>query len=237
MPTTLVVGFRLGNEESGRQLTVLLTEAGVLHRSHGAYGQRPRLDPPRPPLRYLHPASPWLQGEHLLTAPISALREQYAVTTKRGYKEVLIPPACVRLAVAEHPLPPREQPHGARRHPELTEAFIDEAPRTPSQLDVAVDEFRTELGLPVRLRNVEWRARQGPVPPRIEAMLRTLAHGAPITSPDRQTVGWRVIPERVTLRVGRAAESLDRRAVVELQAALTAWLRLTQPPAPKPPAP
>ncbi|WP_407842146.1 hypothetical protein ACE1OC_43125 (plasmid) [Streptomyces sp. DSM 116496] len=75
-----------------------------------------------------------------------------------------------------------------------------------------------------------WRPRQTPVPPRIEAMLRTLAHGSEITSPDRLGAGWSVTPQAVTLRAGRTAQPLDRQAVLELQAALTAWLRLTQPP-------
>lgn len=226
----IAVGFRLGRAVTGRQLTVLLTESGVLHRSHGVYGQPPRLDPPQLPLRHLHPGLSWMKGEHILTGPISALRDHHDAATKRGYTEVLIAPACVRLDVKEHPLPPKENPRGARRHPELTDAFIGTAPHTAQPLDVAVDEFRTALGLPVRQRNVTWRPRQAPVPPRIEAMLRTLAHGAAITSPERLPVGWSVTPRSVTLRVGRTAEPLDRPAVLELQAALTAYLRLTQPP-------
>ncbi|MFJ5637627.1 hypothetical protein ACIQF5_33980 [Streptomyces goshikiensis] len=235
MPTT-VVGFRLGHAVTSRQVTVLVTETGVLHRSHGAYGQPPRLDPPRLPPRYLHPDLPWMKGEHILTGPITALRDHHAKATKKGYAQVLTAPACVRLNLEEHPLPPKENPHGARPHPELTEAFIetapDTAPDTAQPLHVAVDEFRAALGLPVRQRNLTWRARQAPVPPQTAAMLRTLAHGSAITSPERLAVGWSVTPQSVTLRIGRTAEPLDRSAVLELQAALTAWLRLTQPPTP-----
>ncbi|MFE4258120.1 hypothetical protein [Streptomyces sp. NPDC056883] len=228
MPTT-VVGFRLGKAATGRQVTVLVTESGVLHRSHGVYGQPPKLDTPKLPFRYLRPDLPWMQGEHVLTGPISALRGHHATAMKNGYDEVLVPPACVRLDVEEHPLPPRENPR-APVHPELTEAFLGAAPHTVQPLDRAVDAFRTALGLPVRLRNVTWRPRQTPVPPRIEAMLRTLAHGTEIASPDRLGVGWSVTPQTVTLRAGRTAQPLDRQDVLELQAALTAWLRLTQPP-------
>lgn len=233
MPTT-VVGFRLGNAVTSRQVTVLVTETGVLHRAHGGYGQPPKLDPPKLPLRYLHPDLAWMKGEHMLTGPISALRDHHATATKKGYTQVLIAPACVRLDLEEHPPPPKENPHDARPHPELTEAFIrtapDTAPDTAQPLAAAVDEFRAALGLPVRQKHLTWRARQAPVPPRIEAMLRTLTHGSTIASPERLTVGWSVTPQAVTLRIGRTAEPLDRPAVLELQAALTAWLRLTQPP-------
>ncbi|MFE4258199.1 hypothetical protein [Streptomyces sp. NPDC056883] len=227
----IVVGFRLGRAATGRQVTVLLTESGVLHRSHGVYGQPPKLDPPKLPLRYLHPDLSWMKGEHILTGPISSLRDLHVAATKRGYTEVLIAPACVRLDVEEHPLPPRGNPRAARPHPQLTEAFIGTAPDTDQPLDTAVDEFRTTLGLPVRQRNITWQPRQAPVPPRVAAMMRTLAHGEAIASPGRLPVGWSVTSESVTLRVDRTAEPLDRPAVLELQAALTAWLRLTQPPA------
>ncbi|MCX4775578.1 hypothetical protein [Streptomyces sp. NBC_01264] len=226
----IAVGFRLGRAVTGRQVTVLLTESGVLHRSHGLYGQPSKLDLPKLPLRHLHPDLSWRKGEHILTGPISSLRDHHVTATERGYTEVLIAPACVRLDVEEQPLPLKENPRAARRHPELTDAFIGTAPHTEQSLDAAVDDFRTALGLPVRPRNVTWRPRRSPVPPRIEAMLRTLAHGTAITSPERLAVGWSVTPRAVTLRVGRTAEALDRPAVLELQAALTAWLRLTQPP-------
>ncbi len=36
---TLVVGFRLGNDTSSRQVTVLVTQVGVLRRAHGLYGK------------------------------------------------------------------------------------------------------------------------------------------------------------------------------------------------------
>lgn len=230
----IVLGFRLGRAVAGRQTTVLITQSGVLHRSHGVYGQPPKLDPPKMPLRYLHPDLPWMKGEHILTGPIRALRDHHANAMEKGYTQVLIAPACVRLDVEEYPMPPAERPRDARPHLELTEAFVGTAPGTAPgtawPLDTAVDEFRTALGLPVRQRNVTWRPRPTPVPPRIAAMLHTLAHGAPITSPERLPVGWTVTPQSVTLRVGRTAEPLDRQTAIELQAALTAWLRHTQPP-------
>ncbi len=39
--TTLVVGFRLGNDTTSRQVTALVTESGVLHRAQGLYGKLP----------------------------------------------------------------------------------------------------------------------------------------------------------------------------------------------------
>ncbi|MFE4634859.1 hypothetical protein ACFRJ1_15990 [Streptomyces sp. NPDC056773] len=227
--STTVVGFRLGKAATSRQVTVLVTQSGVLHRSHGVYGQPPKLEKPKLPLRYLRPDLPWMQGEHVLTGPISALRGHHATALKNGYGEVLVPPACVLLDVEERPLPPRNNPR-VLVHPELTEAFLGSAPHTAQPLDSAVDAFRAALGLPVRQRGVTWRPRQTAVPPRIEAMLRTLAHGTEIASPDRLGVGWSVTPEAVTLFAGRTVQALDRQAVLELQGALTAWLRLTQPP-------
>ncbi|MCJ0875451.1 hypothetical protein [Streptomyces sp. AP-93] len=90
---------------------------------------------------------------------------------------MLISPACVHLDVEEHPLPPKGNLRSARPHPKLTEAFIGTAPGTEQPVDTAVDEFRAALGLPVRQRNITWQPRQAPVPPRVEAMMRTLAHG------------------------------------------------------------
>ncbi|MFJ7265540.1 hypothetical protein ACIQV3_02530 [Streptomyces sp. NPDC099050] len=226
----IAVGFRLGRAVTGRQVTVLLTESGVLHRSHGAYGQPPELEPPKLPLRRPRSGQSWRDGEHILAGPISALREHHGTATDRGYTEVLIAPACVRIDVEEHPPPPTGIPRG-RPHPELTHAFVGTAPGTPRTLDAAVDEFRTALGLPIRQGTATRQPRRAPVPLRTDAMLRTLAHGTAITSPERLPVGWSVTPQGVTLRAGRTAESLDRPAVLELQAALTAWLRLTQPPA------
>ncbi|MGT2532413.1 hypothetical protein ACU4GG_39120 [Streptomyces nojiriensis] len=234
MPT-VVVGFRLGHTVTSRQVTVLVTESGVLHRSHGSYGQPPTLEPPKAPLRSADPDLPWMKGEHILTRPISRLRELHATAKEKGYTQVLIAPACVRLDVEEHPLPPARNPRSARPHPELTAAFIGTAPGTVQPLDAAVDEFRTALGLPVRQHDVTRRPRQAHIPPRTEALLRTLARGAPIASPKHPAVGWTVTPRSVTLRVGRTAEALDRSAVLELQAALTAWLRFTHPNAPTSP--
>ncbi|MFD9725339.1 hypothetical protein [Streptomyces sp. NPDC059072] len=216
-------------------MTVLVTESGVLHRSHGPYGQPPELDPPKLPQRPADPHPRRIKGEHILTGPISRLRELHATATEKGYTQVLIAPACVRLDVEERPLPPAQSPRRARPHPELTAAFIGTAPGTAQPLDAAVEEFRTALGLPVRQRDVTSHPRQAHIPPRTEALLRTLAQGTPIASPNRPAVGWTVTPRSVTLRVGRTAETMDRSAVLELQAALTAWLRFTHPNAPTPP--
>ncbi|MFD3681505.1 hypothetical protein [Streptomyces sp. NPDC058613] len=61
-----------------------------------------------------------------------------------------------------------------------------------------------------------------------------LAHGSAITSPTHRAIGWRVTADDVRLQVGAGAEALAHREVAELQAALTAWLRLN--PAPGTPA-
>lgn len=228
MPTT-VVGFRLGNDESCRQVTVLVTESGVLHRSHGGYGRLPRMSRPVPSPRPAHPGSAGPRGESPLARPVATLRELHCSYTKKGYSRALVPPACVRLELEEYPLPAQEPSSGASRpHRELTKAFVGAAPATPQPLDLAIHEFLTALGPPSLPRDIAGRPRPTPVPPRIEAMLHTLAHGSQIDSPTSLTMGWRVTPQAVSLRVGRTGQVLDRQAVAELQAALTAWLRFTQ---------
>ncbi|WP_237324473.1 hypothetical protein [Streptomyces sp. CBMAI 2042] len=220
--TTLVVGFRLGNDASSRQVTVLVTESGVLHRAHGMYGRLSRLSKPEPS-RVLYSRT-LFEGEHPLARPIAGLREYHIGYTKKGYSRALVPPAVVRLDVEEHP------PFPAEPHRELLQAFIGAAPSTPQPLDTAIGAFRAALGLPTRSANVSWTPRAQPLPPRVEAMLRTLAHGSPISSPQRLPVGWTVTDEGVRLRVGSSGETLDRHAVIELQAALSAWLRFTERP-------
>ncbi|MFI7337050.1 hypothetical protein ACIBUY_03820 [Streptomyces sp. NPDC050085] len=217
---TLVVGFRLGNDATGRQVTALVTESGVLHRAQGIYGKLPRVSRPEPSIALTSP-NPDFKGENPLARPIAKLREHHVHYTKKGYRRPLIPPAVVRLDVEELP------PLPVTPHRELLHAFTGAAPNTPQSLDTAIQAFRTSLGLPTRPANVAWKPREQPVPPRVEAMLRTLAHGSSISSPPRLPVGWTVTGDGVRLHVGRTGENLDRAAVTELQAALSAWLRFT----------
>ncbi|WP_310727261.1 hypothetical protein [Streptomyces sp. N2A] len=35
----MVVGFRLGNDETGQQLTAVVTQSGYFHKNHGMYGR------------------------------------------------------------------------------------------------------------------------------------------------------------------------------------------------------
>ncbi|MFJ2559272.1 MULTISPECIES: hypothetical protein [unclassified Streptomyces] len=219
--TTLTVGFRLGNDTVSRQVTVLVTETGVLHRAHGLYGKQPRLSAPEPSIA-LTTRNPNFEGENPLARPIADLRRHHASYTTKGYTRALIPPAVVRLDVKEHP------PQAVAPHHELIQAFIGTAPNTPQPLDLAIKEFRDALGLPTRPPNVPWAPRDRAVPPRVAAMLRTLAHGSPIIPAHRLPVGWTVTNEGVRLHVGTTGELLDRQAVIELQAALSAWLHFTK---------
>ncbi|MGW8765125.1 hypothetical protein ACWGN5_21740 [Streptomyces sp. NPDC055815] len=218
---TLTVGYRLGNDTAGRQVTVLVTETGVLHRAQGLYGKLPTVSPPMPS-PVLTARVPGFEGESPLARPIAQLRSQHALYTRKGYTRALILPVVVRLDVEEHP------PRAAVRHRELIQAFIGEAPATGRPLEAAIKEFRDALGLPNRPSNVSWVPRERSVPPRVAAMLRTLAQGSPITPARRLPVGWTVTRRGVRLHVGTAGESLDRAAVIELQAALSAWLRFTK---------
>ncbi|MEU8699957.1 hypothetical protein AB0C61_20250 [Streptomyces sp. NPDC048680] len=220
---TLVVGFRLGNDTTSRQVTALVTESGVLHRAQGVYGKLPRFARPEPSHALTTPI-PAFQGEHPLARPIASLREHHARFKAKGYIRALIPPASVRLDIEEHPVLP------VVPHRELLEAFVGAAPDTPQPLDIAIKAFRAALGLPTRPANVSWAPREQPLPPRVDAMLRALSHGSAISSPQRLPVGWTVTGDGVRLHVGRTGETIDRQAVIELQAALSAWLRFTGKP-------
>ncbi|GGX29420.1 hypothetical protein GCM10010353_50800 [Streptomyces chryseus] len=217
----LTVGFRLGNDTTTRQVTVLVTQAGYLHRAQGIYGKLARLSrPERSPA--VNTPIPAFQGEHPLARPIADLRRHHAAYTRNGYTRILIPPAVVRLNFDE------DQPLTAVAHRELFQAFIGAAPTTPQSLEAAITAFRAELGLPSRPEHITWAPREKAIPPRVAAMLRTLEDGSALTPARRRSVGWTVSGQGVRLHVGPTGEALDRTAVVELQAALSAWLHFTK---------
>lgn len=174
---------------------------------------------------------PRFRGEHPLARPIADLRRHHAAYTRKGYTRVLIPPAVVRLDLDEN------QPLGAVAHRELFQAFTGAAPATPQSLEAAITAFRAALGLPSRPEHITtWAPRDKTLPPRVAAMLRTLEDGSVLTPARRRPVGWSVSDQGVRLRVGPTGEVLDRAEVVELQAALSAWLHFTkdkEPPAPQ----
>ncbi|MFJ3520693.1 MULTISPECIES: hypothetical protein [unclassified Streptomyces] len=151
--------------------------------AHGLYGKLARLSRPEPSIA-LTTQNPHFAGENPLARPIADLREHYASYTKKGFTRALVPPAVVRLDVDEHPL------ETLAPHRELFQEFLGAAPNTPQPLDAAIREFRSALGLPTRPANVTWAPRSRAIPPRVEAMLPTLAHGSPITSRPRLPVGW-----------------------------------------------
>ncbi len=109
MPTT-VVGFRLGSDTRGRQVTVVLTQGGVLHRCNGPMGEA--LKPTR------KPSVPAIGDPHPVPRQAARLREIHAELSEKGYGRVLVAPACVRLEVTEHPL--HEHPYGPERPPPHT---------------------------------------------------------------------------------------------------------------------
>ncbi|MFD8978714.1 hypothetical protein [Streptomyces sp. NPDC059564] len=217
---TTVVGFRLGSDKRGRQVTLLLTGAGVLHRGNGLYGMTPQLSKPAVPVAGVDP--------HPVPRQAARLREVHAQLIKDGYTRVLIAPACIQLKEDEHPLHP--QPYGENappRHPELLSEFVGRAPASCGQLEDAIRSFYTTIGLPVRPAHSIPRARSiSPMSPRVEAALHTLAHNQILTSPRARAVGWRVTHDSVRLHVGSAGDNLSHAEVLDLQAALTAWLRL-----------
>lgn len=212
---TLTVGFRLGNDTTTRQVTVLVTQSAVLYRAQGIYGELARLSRPEQSLA-LSTRNPAFQGEHPLARPIASLRKHHATYTTNGYTRILIPPAVVRLDFDE------DQELTPAAHRALFKAFTGAEPTTPQSLETAITAFRRELGLPSRPEHVAWAPRRKELPPRVAAMLRTREHGSALTPARQRPVGWTVTGQGVRLHVGSTCEGLDREAVVELQAALSA---------------
>ncbi|MEU8995039.1 hypothetical protein AB0C95_09520 [Streptomyces caniferus] len=142
MPTT-VVGFRLGN--GTHQVTTLVTQTGRLHLARGLYGQLGRASRPRMPI-----------AENPVHARIMNLRSLHTKYTARGYHEVLIPPACVRLQAGEPPLADARDHLAEPAAPELLGEFAGAAPSKPQKLEDAIYAFYAAIGAPTRPR--------GPVP-------------------------------------------------------------------------
>lgn len=159
------------------------------------------------------PSVPTIGDPHPVPRQAARLREIHAELSEKGYGRVLVAPAT---------------------HPELLEEFLGLAPSAPRDLDEALRDFYVAIGLPTLPKRLI-RAGQTPTtasrgPSRAEAASRALAHGSAIVSPRRRSIGWRVTADAVRLQVGAGGEALSHGEVVELQAALTAWLRLNPAP-------
>ena len=220
---TTVLGFRLGHDDLGRQFTAVVTQSGRLHTNHGVYGAAGTTQAPHGPF-----------GENPVHGRVAELRELWTKKQGTGYQRLLIAPVSLRLPLNEPPVPKqfaREVPA-----PEVIEDFVGTAPATQSSggLEDAIHDFYTAVGLPARPRNFgdvnHLRAARGTaLSPQTAACLRALSRKKAITSPARTTVGYRITADAVRLHVGRQGEVLDRKTVVQLQAALTAWLHLNPP--------
>ncbi|WP_327359920.1 hypothetical protein [Streptomyces sp. NBC_01296] len=216
---TMVVGFRLGSDAKGRQATLVLTEAGVLHQSTGLLGIAPRPAKPHAPIA---------PDPHPVPRQAAALRKVYRALIGRGYTRELIPPACVRLETDEHPLHAQPYgPHAPHPHPELIAEFTGAAPAGSGSLEDALAAFYTAIGITPRPRT-PFPPGTATVPPHVREALRTLTGGQALTSGPRRGPGWTVTAAGVRLHAGTTSQTLDPREVAELQAALTAWLRHQQ---------
>lgn len=215
-----VVGFRLGN--GSRHVTAVVTDSGRLHRAHGPYGAVGRASRPDRPVH-----------ENPVHQQVVHLRDLYSRYLAKGYSEELVPGACVQLDLEEQPVP---EPVTGKRYavehpwPALFRAFGDAAPtRAHGSLEEAINGFYTTIGAPFLPRRLSRPAHGQPVarlPRRVAALRRVLAGGSAVSSSPRMAVGYRVTADDVRLHVGRAGESLRHRDVVELHAALSAWLHL-----------
>ncbi|WP_181160338.1 hypothetical protein [Streptomyces solincola] len=167
---TLTVAFRLGNDAVTRQVTVLVTEGGYLHRAQGRYGRSPRMSNPEPsPAVHLNSIAS-SRGEHPLARPIANLRQHHTAYTNMGYTRILIPPSVVRLEYDE------SRPLTLAVSRELFAAFIGAGPTTPQSLEAAITAFRAALGLPPGASTPPLcpaRVRSRPGLPRCCAPLRT----------------------------------------------------------------
>ncbi|MFG2296050.1 hypothetical protein [Streptomyces sp. NPDC048603] len=237
---TTVVGFRMGCDVRGRQITVMVSHTGVLYRSNGPYGKAPALGKPELSPALYGPASPSAGGEHPLARPIASLRRYHARCLENGYTRVLIPPGIAVLDVDERlEVPAPDRPR--LPHRELAEAFVGEAPCAEQSLEEAIRAFRKLLGLPNRSlpdpsppgRSRPAQGGRGaggaPLPPRAQAMARMLVHGQVLSSPRDLAVGWTVSGDAVRLHAGRTGQYLNRAAAAELHAALGAWLSIGRP--------
>ncbi|MER6912707.1 hypothetical protein ABT354_13655 [Streptomyces sp. NPDC000594] len=234
---TMVVGFRLGHDVRRWSGTVLVTESGVTHRGSGPYGA---------PVRATHARAPVsTREEHPLPSQIAWLRKEYARYRRDGYLRPLIPPACVRLPVAEVPLHPEPWgEHAPRPSAPLLEAFIDARPADPEGpeglggpqgLEAAVGTFYRALGLPARPPRQLRRPGEPALPPRAATVLRALATGKPVVFPPRRGIGYTFTPRTAVIEIGDRRVHLDHQGALELQAALTAWLVHTRRTAQGPP--
>ncbi|MFI0742787.1 hypothetical protein ACH4PU_32600 [Streptomyces sp. NPDC021100] len=216
---TVVVGFRLGT--GTRQATVIVSQSGRLYLAEGLYGQRGRVLRPRVS-----------HGKYPVHTQVAAFRAEHADRLRRGYDKVLIPPACVRLERDEPPLHPHPYgPNAPESDPQLLEEFVAMAPSRPQELEQAIYDFLTTIGLPARRRDIPRpRTATAATPPRPVGYTRILAQGGQITSSPRRPVGYRITPETVRLHVGAAGDVLEHGEVVELWAALDAWLQLNPTP-------
>ncbi|MFD4240531.1 hypothetical protein ACFWP3_02820 [Streptomyces sp. NPDC058525] len=216
---TMVVGFRLGSDAKGRQATLVLTQAGVLHQSTGVLGMAPRPAKPHAPI------SP---DPHPVPRQAAELRKVYAALVGRGFTRELIAPACVRLETDEHPLHDKPYgPHAPLPHPELIEAFTGAAPAGPGSLEDALAAFYTAIGLTPRPRTA-FPPGTGRVPASVREALRTLTEGGALSSAPRRGPGWAVTTRGLRLHSGTTSRTLDPREAADLQAALTAWLHHQQ---------
>ncbi|WP_030800660.1 hypothetical protein [Streptomyces sp. NRRL S-337] len=207
----MVVGFRLGNDETGQQLTAVVTQSGYFHKNHGVYGRAGRYrchyDPQRLPL------------EHPVQRSVAKLRELHGTQLRKGRSRSLIPPASVRVDV--------DEPDSTRE--DVINAFVGAAPNEPKSLEDAVRAFYQAIGAPIPPLRQDRVARAWQVAQsrnsRAAQLLRTLTHGVPVTY-SRGSAGFTVSVDAVRIRVGGAEGDLDRAGVTELHAALNAWLRL-----------
>ncbi|MFD7163711.1 hypothetical protein [Streptomyces violascens] len=206
-----VIGFRRANQTTGRQITAVVTQSGFLHKSSGPLGMAGRLHCARDLNRV--PSGP---GGHPVQESVMLLRRLHE-SQQHTYARVMIAPAAVCLADGV------DEASSA----EVIEAFTGAAPSGGRPLEDAIAAFYQAIGQPVRPAPATARAWRSSVPrggARSDQYLRVLAQGRPLCAQHHGT-GYTITSDAVRLHYSQPAP-LDRAQVLDLYAALTAWLRL-----------
>ncbi|MER5563785.1 hypothetical protein ABT071_34915 [Streptomyces sp. NPDC002506] len=205
-----VVGFRRCNDTTGRQITAVVTESGYFHKSSGPLGKPGRYHCARDLRRF--PPRP---SDHPIQKSVALMRRLHG-DKQHAYARVLIAPVMVRL----------EEGVDEASTSDVISSFTGAAPPGTSSLEDAISAFYRAIGAPVRPAPRAARAWSisAPRTPRADQYLRVLVQGAPVTT-GRRGASCTVTPQAVRLDFTDRSE-LDRTQVLDLHAALTAWLRL-----------
>ncbi|MFD7019118.1 hypothetical protein [Streptomyces sp. NPDC059928] len=208
--TVAAVGFRRANQTTGRQITVVVTQSGFLHKNTGPLGRPGRFTCPRDVTWF--PPGP---NRHPVQKAVAELRRLHN-QQQHAYARTMIAPAAVRL----------EDGTDEASSTDVITAFTGAAPSGERALEDAIAAFYRDIGAPTRPAPRIARAWRTTAPhtPRTDQYLRVLAQEHPLTH-GATGAGYTITPHAVRLHYTHSTP-LVRAQVLDPHAALTAWLRL-----------